>query len=394
VNIEFKDSHGFILISEPAPDYYVNVGTHCRKVTDGDCRWFHASWGLVYFASGGSESLLQVTSLGAGTFQITAGHFTSNCCESVDSRDTGRWAAEWGVSGRSLACFIHFSRTGTLGLLPTGALSKKKEIRAYDYHSLKRVLTDGADQIGPGEGVGAVMLNNRADAATTFQFQLSLTDPNGVNTYPGRVLASVARAFADPVCLYSAAGIPVVSPLHRGGCVGLTCPDGDTTTGGNIGGTPTKSDGDPIYEEGMSTILIVVIVLAVVVALLIIGIVIWCCCRKRRVGAEQMPPPEERDGEMTPYTPANTFPQYGYGQAPRTDPYAVASPYAYPLEAGSYAYPPFEDSQPTPGWNPQYEEMPLGQIEPPQFEEMPPGLVGPPPQAHEPPRYGSGSSSS
>jgi hypothetical protein len=173
--------------------------------------------------------------------QITVGHLSARCCESLHALANGTLAVDWPVSRGSRACLVHSARAGAIALSGL-ALGPGQSVRAYDHHARMRTLTMSGEMIDDGEGIGALMLA-AGESDLPFRFLVRLSDPDGAGR-DFRFLP-MRRVGIWPVAMLGSD----VAHFRMGGCAGVTCEERDTGMAGNTGGIPSQSDGDPVDER-------------------------------------------------------------------------------------------------------------------------------------------------
>jgi hypothetical protein len=356
VNLVFANPHGFVVVSEPAGLYYVNVGSGCTSAVSQECVWFHSALPGMYVLMGRQPAIGQVVAVSAGIFQLTIGYFDRGCCESVDGRSELQMSVIWPVSSSASACFVHTARTGALEVSRV-ILGPDQLIRGYDFHSRQKdvevSLTGMA--ISGDDGIGALILDNsRSDDRSVFYYIVTVTDPADTRASIDALPFSRVRTFDLPTMAIGEEYLFANRTLHAGGCLGLFCLSGATELGGNTDGVRSTSDGDPIYEsdEEKPT---ASIALAVVIVLAVLGFGMLLACwwwhknlqtpdpelmRPIEIGEEAMPPgiaaPMISDAYEIPIKHDLSDPPEPPPSVDETDldsPYGGV-PLAYPVEAG------------------------------------------------------------
>jgi hypothetical protein len=331
VNIVFRDPDGFIIVSEPAGGYYINVAADCTNAGDQRCRWYHTTTTQRYFLTGSAMSVGQITALTAGTFQLTVGYFTSRCCELVVALANGSWNVRWDVSAQASGCFVHTARLGTLVIDNTYIPGNKQSIRAYDFHSFRFEIETGAPGtvIEASDGIGALVLNNKnGNNIFRFSFGLEIADFSSVYMDLDYLPESIARRLSLPSWMTGEADGYLFQTLAIGGCVGIVCDEEQTSFGGNSGGVPTKSDGDPIYEDLVPITAVVTIAITIIILMgvvMAVMIFLWRKCRaflRRREQLLEDGPTEEWNEEDTESIAYPPMPAIATGPE-ISDPYAV-----------------------------------------------------------------------
>jgi hypothetical protein len=350
VNVFFSNGHGFIVVSEPAPSYYVNVGSGCQDPGSDACQWYHSPWNGPYVMTGSAGSVCQVVPTGPGVLQLTIGYLDHDCCESIFGIAEGRGSISWPVSAGTAACFIHTVTNGTMALNFV-TVGPNQEVRGYDHHSMiERLTSTGAIYSNPG--LGALMLDN-SDSSFSYVFELGLlvTDWRHIGLNIGYVDVRF-RVSAPAVMLGDLRGDTAAwETLPRGACEDSECTTNDTDGVGRTDGVPTASDGDPIYESeasGLSSAALLAIVIAVlVVGPFIVGVPCFLCRRGREVRRDAVE--EELDEQAIQVMSSGPTIEVGnqekaypgiYGPQPPTRSYVPTPPYppaAYPYRYGAPA---------------------------------------------------------
>jgi hypothetical protein len=319
VNIKFEHSLGFLIVSGPSGEYYVNVASGCDSATDLQCHWRHTTRTGGYFVMGGSDALAQVTAITSGIFQLTVGYFRGGCCESVMAfANETRTVQSWGVTGGAAACFVHTARTGTLRLSDL-VLGDSQTIRTYNFNSFReRIETNGV--VPENAGIGAFMLDNRESRGMfSFGFRVDLTDPDDVGYNLDYITWQATASVYIPSVFLGEAWDFAHFLMREGGCVGTVCSEEASEQRGNTGGTPSKSAGDPIYEDGTTAATMMRIIVLVTSVTIAGSFFVACCVRfyRRPEPASGVAPRLPEDGAYGP-VPLSTV--------EIVDPYAIVNP--------------------------------------------------------------------
>jgi hypothetical protein len=335
VNVRFSSNNGFLVVSGPVGEYYVNVGSGCKLVDPDDeeldCRWFHTTEHGKYVVMGRSAVTVtaQVVAMEAGVFQLTIGFFDRDCCEWVEALAEGDLHFQRDVSSRASACFIHTAITGTMEVRRV-VLSSKALVRAYDYHSMARSIemsTDGV-VIADSDGIGALMLDNTDSASHyNFSFHLDVTDPDATALNLGFLKDYNAEDLWAPATLLGEGRGVLPKDLSPGACVGVECTQNPTRLSGNVDGVRAVGDGDPIYEEiASSSPFIFIGALSLIMLLLVMGVAPVLLCHRRRRARQRLQSQEPQVPEIVPLVGPQIL-------EPIMDPYAVSGkPEATPLD--------------------------------------------------------------
>jgi hypothetical protein len=333
INIAFSGPDGFVVVSEPAGAYYVNVAADCADAAERRCRWYHTTIMHGYFLTGSAVAIGQITALTAGTFQLTVGYFNARCCEEVLARANGTWPVRWDVAPRASSCFVHTARTGALTMRDVH-VGSDQSIRAYDFHSFQRKVKAPAPGIvfQEADGVGAFVLNNKEGSDSyQFSFGLALSDPDAAALDLDYLPASIATRLPLPSVMAGERHGYGFQTFAGGACMGVVCSEERTSFGGNTGGIPSTSDGDPVYEDlaPIATILTIAITMILLLAFVMtLLIFFWRRCRALMMRRNELPAEEsaledlnDEDEPPLAYPPAPP----GFSEAPEiSDPYAVA----------------------------------------------------------------------
>jgi hypothetical protein len=369
VNVFFPNAHGFIVVSEPAPHCYVNVGSGCLDPASDECRWYHSPSNGSYVMVGSAASVCQVVSTGRGVLQFTIGYLDGDCCESIFGVAEGSGSLCWPVSGGTAACFIHTVTNGSLAVTYV-SIGSEQEVRGYDHHSMVERLENSGEVIPASAGIGALMLDNSGSGSGyVFELRLVVTDWHHVGLNIGYV--DVRSRPSAPAVMLGGESV-AWEALPRGACEDAECTANETDGVGRTDGVPTASDGDPIYESDPTSIssaaLIAIFVGLMVVVAFVVGVSCFVCRRTRYRRDDQLDAElDEHAIEIIPGAPmiqvANEQKAYpdisgpppptrSYAPPPPTYPVVPACPYPYGAPAPAAEMP--EPQVPYPGCPPTY----------------------------------------
>jgi hypothetical protein len=302
VDLTFGNPYGFLIVSEPAGVYYVNVGVGCASASSPDCVWYHSAVPGGYILTGGARSVAQVAAVTAGTFQLTIGYFGSGDCDSLDTRAVRASRINWAVPANGGACFVHGARAGTMEVYQV-TVGSDQSVLAYDFHALrKRVEISLESAVTPDDGIGALLMDNRdGKSSYVFYFFLDVTDPADTRLELDFTTAERAWHFSRPAEAIGEEYAFANRSLAPGGCLGVVCTAQASGLPGNTGGVPSVCDGDPIYgDDGRENLSFVVAVAAAAIAILVgIAVFLACSCWRKamhvRAPEEMLRPLDVRD---------------------------------------------------------------------------------------------------
>jgi hypothetical protein len=301
VDVAFAGAFGFAVVSEPAGAFYANVAAGCGAAADARCVWHHSAAPRAYVVAGAQPALAQIVAVTAGAFQITAGYFDRLCCERIDAAANRSLDVAWDVPPGSTACFVHTARTGAMAVRRV-VLGAAQRVIGYDFHALRKAVTVSvASAIAEADGIGAVLFDNRrGDGIYAFSAEVRVSDPDDTRLDLGFVPLDRALRFRSPTELTGEQHGFADRPLDPGGCVGVVCPWGRTEVGGNTGGVPAESDGDPIYEddsEPENSPIALAIAISILILFVGIGLFLACSCWRKSAMEEAGGEPLASDDE-------------------------------------------------------------------------------------------------
>jgi hypothetical protein len=244
VNLTFNLSQGFIIVSQPN-FYYVNIARDC---TPSGCTWWHktlsASWSNGIYALGNSTGTAQVTSLREGTFLITIAYIT-DCHLGVATDHAALFT--WVIDPGSSTCLFNTITSGTITINSLD-ITAGQYACLYGTHFRWGFLTvDNATRgTSAVDQIGAGMLTNK-QINETFELRMNITWDDSRHEDYNYGSIDIERYPTGPSVIYKGSAYAFAA----GGCNGTECAIGPSgSNSGNINGIPSKSDGDPIPEDG------------------------------------------------------------------------------------------------------------------------------------------------
>jgi hypothetical protein len=234
-------------------------------------------------------------------------------------------------------------------------LGADQSIRAYDYHSVGRTLTSSSSGLQQSGQSGTLMLDNSEGSVPfVFSLRIAATNPDGLDMDTGYLSVADATRFPAAARGEIDGHDAEFLRLPLGGCPGIECDENETAEEGKLDGTPTASDGDPVYEDeeqgpGNSTAMVAI----AIVGAALVGVIAWFLYSRRRVRYARHWDEVDREEEIS--ESEEDAPQVLVGQEIRAYPDVVA-----PLEPDEVVEAPTQPPVPYPGYVPP--PFPGGQL--------------------------------